>query len=236
MTIAKSVGAAAAVALLTLVNAAPGAQAATITVYNTGFDTSNALMSNGALGDGHYSLVSVPVTSTTVTRAITSAGGFPIPPYIPDNTLSRWIGPNNAANLASPDGDYDFQITFDLTGLNPATAQIFGQWASDNGSTILLNGAATGNTIGGPSPYAAFAAFSITGGFIAGINTLDFIVNNEPCPLCTQGNPAALRVEFTSAEAVATPLPAALPLFAGGLGVLGLVARRRKQKAAARAA
>ena len=30
-----------------------------------------------------------------------------------------------------------------------------------------------------------------------------------------------------------TPLPAALPLFAGGLGVMGLLARRRKRKAAA---
>jgi hypothetical protein len=34
----------------------------------------------------------------------------------------------------------------------------------------------------------------------------------------------------------ATPLPAALPLFAGGLGVIGLLARRRKRKAAAIAA
>ena len=30
-----------------------------------------------------------------------------------------------------------------------------------------------------------------------------------------------------------TPLPAALPLFAGGLGLFGLLARRRKKKAAA---
>ena len=36
-------------------------------------------------------------------------------------------------------------------------------------------------------------------------------------------------VTFSSVQA-ATPLPAALPLFAGGLGVIGLLARRRKRK------
>ena len=36
---------------------------------------------------------------------------------------------------------------------------------------------------------------------------------------------------ITIADAIgSTPLPAALPLFAGGLGVIGLLARRRKQK------
>jgi hypothetical protein len=34
-------------------------------------------------------------------------------------------------------------------------------------------------------------------------------------------------------DVVATPLPAALPLFAGGLGVIGLLARRKKRKAPA---
>jgi hypothetical protein len=37
----------------------------------------------------------------------------------------------------------------------------------------------------------------------------------------------------TSGSLVPTPLPAALPLFAGGLGVLGLLGWRRKRKAAA---
>jgi hypothetical protein len=44
-----------------------------------------------------------------------------------------------------------------------------------------------------------------------------------------------LFVEFISDE-VATPLPAALPLFATGLGALGLLGWRRKKKAAALAA
>ena len=36
-----------------------------------------------------------------------------------------------------------------------------------------------------------------------------------------------------TAEVAATPLPAALPLFAGGLGALGLLGWRGKRKAAA---
>ena len=39
-----------------------------------------------------------------------------------------------------------------------------------------------------------------------------------------------------TATLASTPLPAALPLFAGGLGLLGMFARRRKQKASAIAA
>ena len=42
-------------------------------------------------------------------------------------------------------------------------------------------------------------------------------------------------VGFTP-DVSATPLPAALPLFAGGLGVMGLLGRRRKRKAQALAA
>lgn len=39
-------------------------------------------------------------------------------------------------------------------------------------------------------------------------------------------------VEF--AHVAETPLPAALPLFAGGIGLVGLLARRGKQRAPAR--
>jgi hypothetical protein len=42
-------------------------------------------------------------------------------------------------------------------------------------------------------------------------------------------------VTLSSTDLQGTPLPAALPLFAGGLGVIGMLARRRKQKNAATA-
>jgi hypothetical protein len=41
---------------------------------------------------------------------------------------------------------------------------------------------------------------------------------------------------FSPDSSSATPLPAALPLFASGLGVLGVLGWRRKKKAAALAA
>ena len=41
---------------------------------------------------------------------------------------------------------------------------------------------------------------------------------------------------FRSFDVTTTPLPAALPLFAGGLGLLGMFSRRRKQKVSAFAA
>jgi hypothetical protein len=44
-----------------------------------------------------------------------------------------------------------------------------------------------------------------------------------------------LMDDITLNGGTATPLPAALPLFAGGLGVIGLLARRRKRKAIATA-
>ena len=114
-----------------------------------------------------------------------------------------------------------------MTGLDVSSVVITGQWATDNsGSDILVNGVSTGQTAGG---FTSYTSFVIAAGLLqSGLNTLDFKVLNASG---TSGNPMGLRVEFTERSAsLATPLPAALPLFASGLGGLGLLSWRRKRK------
>ena len=114
--------------------------AATIsTIFNTGVDDSGVVLPDGTIGDPHYTLVSVPGGTSDI-LIITSTSGWPIPPYIEDNSFSRWIGPNNNPDLFGPDGDYTYRTEFDLTGFNPSTAKIVGAWTTDNsGLQILLS-------------------------------------------------------------------------------------------------
>ena len=225
-----------AVAFAAALLASTSAGAGTIALYNTGVDNSGTVLPNGTTPDLHYSLTAPSGTNVTLVR--TSATGFPIPPYLPDDSLSAWIGPNSGNELNGPGGLYDYQTTFSLADFNASTASIFGQWSSDNaGIAILLNGVdivTLGNPYGPPFSYEHWVSFAITGGFLGGLNTLDFIVQNGNGEDDTFG-PTALRVEMTG-TATATPLPAALPLFATGLGALGLLGWRRKRKTAAIAA
>ncbi len=188
------------------------------TFYNTGVDDSQATLANKA-AETHYVIVSAPDGSTPGVRVATSANGFPIPPWLDDNSLSAWIGPNtDIANvnseLAGLLGQYDYQTKFDLTGFNANAAALTGQWAADNtGVDILINGVSTGQTSGG---YDAFSSFSVLSGFIDGVNTIDFLVQND-------GGPTGLRVEGVLTADV--PEPMSLAILGASLAGVGLVRR-----------
>lgn len=211
--------ASAAVALLSMLPVV--AYAVPITnLFNTGVNASGTPLANNA-AELHYTLISVPSGSTSV-RVATSANGFPIPPWLGDNALSAWIGPTGAADLTGPVGNYDYRTTFQLSALEAAGATIDGQWSVDNtGTSIMLNGVSVANTA---VDFKAFYTLSVHSGFVAGNNTLDFIVNNS-------GGPTGLRTQLVGAIAIDEPVSVVL-LVTGLFGVSvarcrrGLVTRR----------
>ena len=96
--------------------------------------------------------------------------------------ISSWIspGPNGANNAV---GDYVYRTSFMLDTLDPATARIEGRWASDNGAMdIRLNGVSLG--ISNPNGFLSFTSFIISSGFVAGSNSLEFVVHNDAPPGC----------------------------------------------------
>jgi len=146
--------------------------------------------------DPHYVWIpNGPLISPLPAYAATSPGGFPIPPWLPDNRVSAWISQNQ--NTFIPGGtSFTYQTTFDLTGFNPASARITGRWAADNrGQTIILNGTAV--TAPAPSSFDAWASFNISSGFVPGMNRLQFVIFNDPDLAQPQlQNPGGVRVEL----------------------------------------
>lgn len=95
---------------------------------------------------------------------------------------SAWIGPANG-DISVPVGDYVYTLEFDLTGLDPDIASIKGELAADNVASIWLNGVDTGFVHpDGTSSFRSLEPFLIKAGFVQGVNTLDFLVNNNVGP------------------------------------------------------
>lgn len=187
-------------------------------LFNTGVDgAGNALVGGNGTTDTHYLVLSSTIVGVaTGVDAVTYFNGA----YAAESATSRWI--SHSASGFPGVGTTTFRTTFDLTGLDPNTAAINGLNGADNFGTIVLNGVATGISLNGS--FGVMAAFSITSGFVAGLNTLDFVVGDA-------GPPLAFRIDGISgtADVAAVPLPASVAMLVPAL--FGLVAARRKPRA-----
>lgn len=189
------------------------------TVYNTGVDNTPTILSDGSV-DSHYT-----VNSGTA-YAIQAPKGILFTIWVADQADSQWISPQTDPNVGVPGGTYDYVTTFDLTGLDPATATLTGNYSADDSVSIILNGSPTGQSYASPA-WASLSSFSITSGFISGVNTIDFQVTNSNG---SGNNPSGVQVEFlthTADPLSSTPEPGSYLLLSTGIAGLWWLRGRR---------
>ena len=190
---------------------------------NTGLDSLGNYIATHGTPDGNYTMLSAPAAYPAVTVDDTTWPISPNGPWLINNPGSRWIGPN--ANSNGIGGPYVYRTTFNLpANAILSTVNISGLWATDDpGTDIVINGNSTGQTSLG---FTAFAPFSVTSGFVIGLNTLDFhVLNAFPGQL----NPTGLRVDrIVGTYQVPEPASACI---AGGAILFSACWHRRRRPA-----
>ncbi|USX24324.1 PEPxxWA-CTERM sorting domain-containing protein [Oxalobacteraceae bacterium OTU3CINTB1] len=198
------------------------AQAANINgLFNTGIGA------NGT-ADAHYTL-SAASSDTAIANTvpvITYDNQWPISPWMTNDSTSKWITPtsNQAQSFdAWSAGTYTYSLSFDLSGYKAGSAGFSARMAADNSVVVLLNN----QQISSASGFMGWSDFASNGGFVDGVNKLDFVVTNWAQ---NSGNPTGLRVEFTNSTVAPVPEPETYAMMLGGLALVGAIARRRKSK------
>lgn len=219
----------AGVCLLAL--AALPAQATVTGLFNTGVDDDGVALANGASRgdtDPHYTYMFVDPAPTALSIFTDPAVLYYNSAYAPESSTSRWVSVNGQGGADEPDTYSNvtvaFHLNFDISDIAPDLVTITGQWATDDrGLDILVNGLSTGNTVSG---FNSLRNFTLDQHFIAGANTLDFIMRDDLTPL-------AFRVEgitaTESAPLAAVPEPASWAMMVGGFGLVGGALRRRSR-------
>ena len=181
-------------------------------VFNTGVDTAGTALASGQ-PDPHYVLIS-SADSAYQGPAVYVPTSAPIPPWVAEDNDSRWITPRADASEVVP-GAYRYRLIFTIDNLaQVATAALAGNVATDDGNGgVFLNG---NQVTFGASGFVGFTALDIPAGspFVAGLNTLDFVVSNGDTGAPT--NPSGLRVDDLVLSGVTVTQPPLLTLVRTG--------------------
>jgi hypothetical protein len=197
------------------------AQAAAITgLFNTGTDASNvALVGGNGIEDPHYQIISSTSPGFAGERAVTFQCC-----YAADDADSRWVSLSSGGSPGSNTTVY--RLSFDLSGLDHTTAQVSGSWGADNLGTIFLNGANTGVQV---SQFSFLTAFSIAGGFQAGVNNLDFQIQDFGAPTAFRVDNLAGTASLASVGPPGVPEPATWAIMLLGFFGMGSALRARQR-------
>jgi hypothetical protein len=198
------------------------------TVSGSYFDlTSSASSGSGYSGiyietDGDITLSQITQLSAQY-NMITGAFGGGAPRFsIGDNTnnafneiYAYWGTPGAGGTFSNPDANNTVGNTGNYADptLSDLRFQINGFGGVNTGNTYLTWSQVVADV---GSVAVGFVSVDLDAGFTG---DQELLVNNF-----------TLNNDVDSPQVSATPLPAALPLFAGGLGMVGFLARRRKRK------
>ena len=147
--------------------------------------------------------------------------------WLPNTGTSSWEWSSTSGQpVGTPSSPlvYTFRHLFILDpSLIASTALVTGRWSTDNvGTEIRVNG----NLFAQTSPgFSAWSGFSLGSGFVAGLNIVDFVVEDY-------GFLGGFRVEWLSAEAdlapVSAPEPATYTMLGAALVAIGIRYRRTR--------
>ncbi len=151
-------------------------------LFSTGVNAAAAPLAAGAVNP-HYTLSS----NDAAFPGPNALAVNPAPGWTGNTATSKWISVQTST-MGATGGVYTYTTTFTLTGVDPASATLTGQWACDDSCVLQLNGT-TVATRGTPG-WTAVTAFTVPAGspFQLGANKLAFVVTNAT------GGPTGLQV------------------------------------------
>jgi len=152
-------------------------------IYGTGYTSSGSLAAPGSV-DGNWKL--------NGGNAYVVSGGYWL---FTNQANSQWISVDGAFADFVP---FTYSTTFDLTNYDPSSASLsFTNVAGDDLiSSVTINGVSVGFTCS--VCFNNAHSFSITSGFVSGLNTIEIVVEN-------QGGPTGLQLAVSGTANPNTP-------------------------------